>query len=92
MELETEKLLKKWLRIQLWQTRIQILVRLAFFFSLIFSLWLTYSRLLPSLENQLNNTQKMMNLLQPKSQFEEKQLDFLENIQQQLEGQLNEVN
>ncbi len=60
MEPETEELLKKWLKIQIFQYKlgmIKLVIMILFF---IFTAWSFYSFLLPVLSKQVKNTQTIL--------------------------------
>lgn len=60
MEKETEELLQKWLKIQIWKHKISVVVWVLIILSLFAGSWATYFYILPPFKQQLENTQSML--------------------------------
>ena len=84
MELETEELLQKWLKMQIWKQRISFLIWVLFFLSFIISLWFSYNYVLPSLTKQIENTQSILEQMSTVSEKTKGQEDLLKGLLQGL--------
>jgi len=60
MELETEKLLQKWLKMQIWKQSLSFIMWILIVLSVIIGGWTTYFYILPPLKKQIENTQSLL--------------------------------
>ena len=84
MELETEELLQKWLKMQIWKQRISFLIWTFFLLSFIVSAWFSYNYVLPSVTKQIENTQSILEQMSTVSEKTKGQEDLLKNLLQGL--------
>jgi len=90
MESETEELLKKYLKGQIWKQRISLLSSLLFIFFLIMSAWFSYNKLLPTLNEQIKNTTSLLEKMTTISQPSLNQSKLFKDLGKELEGQLEQ--
>lgn len=86
MELETEELLQKWLKLQIWQYRLAIIFKSLTLLIIGISIWFTYVYVLPPLQKQIENTQKILENISKVSETTQKQGEVFEDFQDQLQG------
>ncbi len=85
MELKTEELLQKWLKLQIWQYRLALVFKLLMVVSVGISIWFTYVYVLPPLQKQIENTQKILESVSKVSETTQKQEDSLKGLQENLQ-------
>lgn len=85
MELETEELLQKWLKLQIWQYRLAIIFKLFMVLTVGASIWFTYVYVLPPLQKQIENTQKILESVSKVSETTQKQGEVFEDLQDNLQ-------
>jgi F0F1-type ATP synthase membrane subunit b/b' len=88
MELETEELLQKWLKLQIWQYRLAIIFKLLMVLTIGVSIWFTYVYLLPPLQKQIENTQKILESISQVSETSKQQEDVFKGLLENLPVQL----
>ncbi len=84
MELETEELLQKWLKIQIWQYRLAVVFKILIFLSIIISVWGFYVQVLPALKKQLENTQQILENVSSVSETSKQQEDMFNDLLQNI--------
>ena len=87
---ETEELFKKWLKLQIWQYRISIVVKIFFVLFIIFSGWFSYSRILPMITQQIENTTSLLKKVPTVPQTSGSEAELMQILQKQLESQLEQ--
>ena len=83
MELETEALLQKWLKIQILKYKLSLVMWIIMILSIIISIWFTCVYVLPPLTKQLANTQKILESVSSLSETSQQQGDIINDL---LEG------
>ncbi len=84
MEPETEQLLKKWLKLQIWQHWLQIINRIILIAFLIIGFWIFLNYIFPAILKQLEVLQTMIGQLSQPQQTIPNQEDFVKILQKQL--------
>ena len=82
MELETEELLQKWLKMQIWKQTLSFIIWILFFLSFLVSGWFSYNYVLPSLRKQIENTQSLLEQVSTVSESTKGQEDLLKDLLQ----------
>lgn len=82
MELETELLLQKWLKIQIWKYRLSFIFWIFLVISFLLSGWLGYNYLLPVLNQQMKNTQIILEQITTLSETGKNQEELFENLEE----------
>jgi len=85
---ETEELFKKWLKLQIWQYRISIIVKIFFVLFVVFSSWFSYSRVLPMIVQQVENTTSILKKVPTIPKTSGNEAELMQILQKQLESQL----
>ncbi|PIS08738.1 hypothetical protein COT75_05355 [Candidatus Beckwithbacteria bacterium CG10_big_fil_rev_8_21_14_0_10_34_10] len=92
MEPETEELLKKWLKIQIWRYRLSFIMWVFIVISFFASSWFTVKYIIPPFQKQIETTQSLLNQVssfsktsQEKDVLLENQNDFMKLLEDQLQ-------
>lgn len=80
MEIETEQLLQKWLKMQIWKNRISFIFWTLIILSFILGIWYSINYVLPPLQKQIENTQKIMEQISKTSELTEENKNFLKDF------------
>jgi len=84
MELETEELLQKWLKIQIWKYRFSFIMWILIILSFVGSSWFSYTYLLPSIRKQIENTQSILEQMSAVSETNKQQEDLFKDMLKEL--------
>ncbi|HUV46841.1 MAG TPA: hypothetical protein VMW29_01775 [Candidatus Bathyarchaeia archaeon] len=80
MELETEALLQKWLKIQILKYKLSLIMWIIMILSIVISIWFTCVYVLPPLLKQLANTQKILESVSSLSETSQKQENIFNDL------------